>query len=135
MKTLDEYLTLAAQNHGHMCPGQVLGVRMAMLGLKKLGIDDPAKYGKRLMTFVEIDRCATDALSLVNTTQLIPCESVRTVDFAPRLQNGVELKGIELARAVVLHFELGIAVSLDGQLVALPAQFHVQSDWQTVSPD
>ena len=70
MKTLDEYLTLAAQNHGHMCPGQVLGVRMAMLGLKKLGIDDPAKYGKRLMTFVEIDRCATDALSLVTGCRL-----------------------------------------------------------------
>jgi len=50
----------------------------------------------------------SDALSLVNTTKLIPCESVRTVDFAPRLQNGVELKGIELARAVVLHFELGL---------------------------
>src|SRR5204862_4435249 len=35
----------------------------------------------------------SDALSLVNTTQLIPCESVRTVDFAPRLQNGGELRG------------------------------------------
>ena len=70
MKTLEEYLSLAAQNHGHMCPGQVLGVRMAMLGLKELGIDDPIKHRKRLITFVEIDRCATDAVSLVTGCRL-----------------------------------------------------------------
>ena len=53
-----------------MCPGQVLGVRMAMLGLKVLGIDDPAKHRKSLMTFVEIDRCATDAVALVTGCRL-----------------------------------------------------------------
>ena len=58
MKTLSEYLDLAAQTHGHLCAGQVLGVRLAMLGLQKLGIDDPhGKDRKRLVTFVEIDRC------------------------------------------------------------------------------
>ena len=70
MKTLAEYLASAAQNHGHMCPGQVLGVRMAMLGLARLGIDEPTKYGKRLLTFVEIDRCATDAVGLVTGCRL-----------------------------------------------------------------
>jgi formylmethanofuran dehydrogenase subunit E len=43
---------------------------MAMLGLKTLGIDDPVKYRKRLLTFVEIDRCATDAVSLVTGCRL-----------------------------------------------------------------
>ena len=33
MKSLEEYVALAGQSHGHMCPGQVLGIRMAMLGL------------------------------------------------------------------------------------------------------
>jgi formylmethanofuran dehydrogenase subunit E len=70
MKSLEEYLVLAAENHGHMCPGQVLGVRMAMLGLRELGIDDPVRYCKRLLTFVEIDRCATDAVSLVTGCRL-----------------------------------------------------------------
>jgi formylmethanofuran dehydrogenase subunit E len=70
MKSLEEYLALAAQNHGHMCPGQVLGVRMAMLGLGRLGIDDPEKHRKRLLAFVEIDRCATDAVSLVTGCRL-----------------------------------------------------------------
>ena len=66
MKSLDEYLRDAEQAHGHLCAGQVLGVRMAMLGLQKLGIDNPeGKDRKRLVTFVEIDRCATDAVAVV----------------------------------------------------------------------
>jgi formylmethanofuran dehydrogenase subunit E len=70
VKTLEEYLALAAANHGHMCPGQVLGVRMAMAGLRAIGVEDPAKVRKRLMTFVEIDRCATDAVALVTGCRL-----------------------------------------------------------------
>ncbi len=71
MKSLDEYLQDAAQAHGHLCAGQVLGVRMAMLGLEKLGIDDPrGKDRKRLVTFVEIDRCATDAVAVVTGCRL-----------------------------------------------------------------
>jgi formylmethanofuran dehydrogenase subunit E len=71
MKSLDEYLRDAEQAHGHLCAGQVLGVRMAMLGVAKLGIDDPAgKDRKRLVTFVEIDRCATDAIGVVTGCRL-----------------------------------------------------------------
>src|SRR5271155_2247200 len=71
MKSLDEYLRDAEQAHGHLCAGQVLGVRLAMLGLQKLSIDDPqGKDRKRLVTFVEIDRCATDAVGVVTGCRL-----------------------------------------------------------------
>jgi formylmethanofuran dehydrogenase subunit E len=71
MVCLDDYLRDAEQAHGHLCAGQVLGVRMAILGLEKLGIDDPqGKDRKRLVTFVEIDRCATDAIALVTGCRL-----------------------------------------------------------------
>ena len=71
MKSLDQYLHDAEQAHGHLCAGQVLGVRLAMLGLQKLGIDDPqGKDRKRLVTFVEIDRCATDAVAVVTGCRL-----------------------------------------------------------------
>jgi formylmethanofuran dehydrogenase subunit E len=75
MKSLDEYLCDAEQAHGHLCAGQVLGVRLAMLGLAKLGIDDPRgnknkEDRKRLVTFVEIDRCATDAVAVVTGCRL-----------------------------------------------------------------
>jgi len=73
MKSLDEYLRDAEQAHGHLCAGQVLGVRLAMLGLAKLGIDNPRgnkEDRKRLITFVEIDRCATDAVAVVTGCRL-----------------------------------------------------------------
>lgn len=70
MKTLPEYLELAAVAHGHLCAGQVLGVRLAMLGLRELGIDDPIADRKRIVTYVEIDRCVTDAVALVANCRL-----------------------------------------------------------------
>lgn len=66
MKPFEDYVALAEQAHGHMCAGQILGLRMAIYGMKLLGIDDPAgRDRKRLVTFVEIDRCATDAIPIV----------------------------------------------------------------------
>ena len=57
--------------HGHLCAGQILGVRMAMLACKRLGIEEPrGRDRKRLVTFVEIDRCATDAISVVTGCRL-----------------------------------------------------------------
>jgi formylmethanofuran dehydrogenase subunit E len=70
VKTLDEYLEAAEKAHGHLCAGQVLGVRLAMLGLRELGIEDPIKERKRLVTYVEIDRCVTDAVALVANCRL-----------------------------------------------------------------
>jgi len=57
--------------HGHLCAGQILGVRMAMLGLERLVIEDPRGIDrKRLVTYVEIDRCATDAIAVVTGCRL-----------------------------------------------------------------
>jgi len=71
MLSFDELLREAELAHGHLCAGQILGVRMAMLGLRLLGIDDPrGKDRKRTVTFVEIDRCATDAIGVVTGCRL-----------------------------------------------------------------
>jgi formylmethanofuran dehydrogenase subunit E len=78
--SLDSLLHEAEIAHGHLCAGQVLGVRMAMLALARLGIDDPRPRllpdgtlnpdRKRLVTFIEIDRCATDAIAVVTGCRL-----------------------------------------------------------------
>jgi formylmethanofuran dehydrogenase subunit E len=71
LKSFDELLRDADEAHGHLCAGQILGVRMAMLGLELLGIDDPGgKDRKRLITYVEIDRCMTDAVAVVTGCRL-----------------------------------------------------------------
>jgi formylmethanofuran dehydrogenase subunit E len=71
LRTLAEYEAQAATAHGHLCAGQVLGIRLALYGVRLLGLEDPAgAERKRLITFVEIDRCATDAISLVTGCRL-----------------------------------------------------------------
>ena len=75
MQTFDALLREAEIAHGHLCAGQILGVRMAMLGCQRLGVDDPKgllnpKDRKRLVTFIEIDRCATDAIAVVTGCRL-----------------------------------------------------------------
>jgi len=71
MRSLEDLIREAEQAHGHLCAGQILGVRLALLGLAKLGIENPkGEDRKRLVTFVEIDRCATDAISVVTGCRL-----------------------------------------------------------------
>jgi len=71
LKSLSEYEALAAQAHGHLCAGQILGLRLAIHGVELLGLEDPAgKDRKRLVTYVEIDRCATDAITVVTGCRL-----------------------------------------------------------------
>jgi len=72
---LEDFETLlkgSAEEHGHLCPGQVIGVRMAMLGCELIGLDEPAQLPqiKSLIVYVEIDRCATDAIAFVTGARL-----------------------------------------------------------------
>ena len=71
LESLPEYERLAAQTHGHLCAGQILGLRMALHGVTLLGIEDPAGADrKRLVTYVEIDRCMTDAITVITGCRL-----------------------------------------------------------------
>ncbi len=66
LQALEDLLLECEVLHGHICPGQVLGVRMALLGCQLSGISDPRGVDrKKLIIWVEVDRCMTDALSAV----------------------------------------------------------------------
>lgn len=71
LNELDTLLVECERLHGHMCPGQVLGARMALLGCRSIGITDPhGADRKKLIVWVEIDRCMTDAISAVTGVRL-----------------------------------------------------------------
>ena len=80
MESFEELLEVSTRIHGHICAGQVIGVRMAMEGLGRVGIDDPkGKDRKKTYVLVEIDRCATDAIQSVTGCSLGK-RSMRWVD-------------------------------------------------------
>jgi formylmethanofuran dehydrogenase subunit E len=101
---MDDFNTLldgSARAHGHLCPGQVIGVRMAMLGCRLIGLDAPRQLPqiKKLIVFVEIDRCATDAISYVTGVKL-GRRSLKFVDNGIMAATFVNLDGGRAFRIV-----------------------------------
>lgn len=71
MPSIDELLEECGRLHGHLCAGQLLGVRMALLGCRLVGIEDPRGADrKKLIVWVEIDRCMADAVGAVTGARL-----------------------------------------------------------------
>ena len=72
MDSFEVLLKNSAAAHGHLCPGQAVGVRMAMLGCKLIGLDEPTRHDqiKKLIVYVEMDRCAADAIANVTGVKL-----------------------------------------------------------------
>ena len=72
MEDFETLLEGSVREHGHLCAGQVIGVRMALLGLRLIGLENPKGTPeiKKLIVYVEIDRCATDAIGYVTGAKL-----------------------------------------------------------------
>jgi len=79
--------------HGHLCPGQVVGVRMAMLGCRLIGLDEPTRHDqiKKLIVYVEMDRCTADAVAHVTGVKL-GRRSLKFVDYGIMAATFMNLK-------------------------------------------
>jgi formylmethanofuran dehydrogenase subunit E len=96
----DALLSESARIHGHLCPGQVLGVRMSMLGLRQIEISDPrGKDRKNVMVFVEMDRCATDAVQSVTGCSL-GRRTMKFMDYGKMAATFVNLRSGRSVRVV-----------------------------------
>ncbi len=86
--------------HGHLCPGQVLGVRMSIAGLREIGISDPRGADrKKLLVYVEMDRCATDAVQSVTGCSLGK-RSMKFMDYGKMAATFVNLETGKAVRVV-----------------------------------
>src|SRR4051794_8684996 len=101
--TLPEYEERAARAHGHLCAGQILGIRLAVYGLNLLGIDDPAGADrKRLIIYVEIDRCATDAIGVVTGCR-VGKRALKLVDYGKMAATFCDLRDSRAVRVSALE--------------------------------
>jgi formylmethanofuran dehydrogenase subunit E len=107
-ESLDTLLKECEALHGHMCAGQLLGARMALLGCREIGIDDPRGADRRkLIVWVEIDRCMADAISAVTGVRLGK-RSLKYVDYGKvaatflntELKRAVRIVALESSRAL-----------------------------------
>jgi formylmethanofuran dehydrogenase subunit E len=102
MEILEELLERAEESHGHMCAGQVLGVRMAMLGCRLIGIADPRGADRKsIIAFVEIDRCAADAINTVTGCRLGK-RTMKYFDYGKLAATFLNVKTGDAVRVVAL---------------------------------
>lgn len=103
MESLDQLLEECARIHGHMCAGQLLGARMAKLGCSLLGFNDPRGADrKRLIVWVEIDRCMADAVSAVTGARLGK-RSLKYFDYGKVAATFLNTETAEAVRIVALE--------------------------------
>lgn len=76
---LDELLAASAERHRHLCPRQVLGVRMGLAAGAWLGLTVP-QAGKRLLAILETDGCAADGVA-VATNCWVGRRTLRIEDY------------------------------------------------------
>jgi formylmethanofuran dehydrogenase subunit E len=109
METLDTLLKECERLHGHMCAGQLLGARMALLGCRSIGIDDPKGADrKKLIVWVEIDRCMTDAISAVTGVRL-GTRSLKYVDYGKVAATFLNTEQNRAVRIVALESSRALA--------------------------
>ncbi len=102
MESFDVLLERSTKIHGHICAGQVIGVRLSMLGLAAIGIDDPKAQRKEFYVLVEIDRCATDAIQSVTGCSLGK-RSMKWLDYGIMAATFVNLKTDKAVRITALE--------------------------------
>jgi formylmethanofuran dehydrogenase subunit E len=97
----DELLAGSVAAHGHLCPGQVVGVRMAMLGLRLLNFEAPPTYPqlKQLIVFIEMDRCTGDAVAFVTNAKL-GRRSLKFVDYGIMAATFINLETNQAYRVI-----------------------------------
>jgi formylmethanofuran dehydrogenase subunit E len=93
--SLNNLLEASASYHHHLCPRQVLGVRMGMWAGELLDLELP-RNDKRLLALVETDGCAVDGIA-VATGCWIGRRTLRIIDFGKVAATFVD---IETRRAV-----------------------------------
>jgi len=103
MESVETLLKECERLHGHMCAGQLLGTRMALLGCRLLEINDPRGADKKkLIVWVEIDRCMTDAISAVTGVRLGK-RSLKYVDYGKVAATFVNTETNRAVRIVALE--------------------------------
>jgi len=98
MLSFDDLVKETSTIHGHHCAGQILGVRMALLGCREVGIGEP-RGCKQLIVYAEIDRCATDAVQAVTGCSLGK-RSLKFLDYGKMAVTFVNTKTQQAVRVL-----------------------------------
>lgn len=122
MSDLHRLLEQSAALHNHLCPRQVLGVRIGMYAAEVLRLDLP-QSDKRVYAFVETDGCFADGVAVASgcwlgrrTMRLIDYGKVAATFVDTHTDQAVRIWPQPLARARAAHYAPGSSSDWQAQL-------------------
>jgi len=127
---LENLLDRCAALHHHLCPRQVLGVRMGMKAAHILGLDLP-QMDKRLFTFVETDGCAADGIA-VATGCWVGRRTLRVLDFGKVAGTFVDTSS---HRAIRIHPHQKARLGIQRYVPNQPDRWHAYLEAYKMMPD
>jgi formylmethanofuran dehydrogenase subunit E len=125
-------LQASVKVHGHLCAGQVLGVRMSLLGLREIGVRDPKGRDKKsLIVYVEMDRCATDAVQSVTGCSL----GKRTMKFLDYGKMAATFLNTNTGKAVRVVAREAAREKAKALFPEIPDKYAAQREAYSIMPD
>jgi formylmethanofuran dehydrogenase subunit E len=96
MRDLQTLLEISSRDHNHLCPRQILGVRMGLAGTAVLGLE-PQPSGKRLLIILETDGCFADGI-IAATGCTVGHRTLRVEDYGKVAATFVDVKTTRAVR-------------------------------------
>jgi formylmethanofuran dehydrogenase subunit E len=123
-------LEKSMQDHDHLCPRQILGVRIGMAGMKALGFDEPPKK-KELLVIAETDGCFVDGV-IAATGCTVGHRTLRVEDYGKVAATFVNTK---TGRAVRVAPRLDVRERARQCIPDEPRHYFAQMQAYQVMPD
>lgn len=130
MTQMEQLLERTAAWHSHLCPRQVLGVRMGLLAGRMLGLDIP-NADRCLLTLAETDGCAADGLS-VATGCTVGNRRLRILDYGKVAATFVDMN---LDNAIRIVPRSGVRAAALKQIPDAESSWHAQLKAYQTMPD
>ena len=114
---LDVLLQESSARHQHLCPRQVLGVRIGLYGLRLMGFVDEIyqprflNADKRLLTIIETDGCGADGVA-VATGCRVGRRTLRVLDIGKLAATFVDTTSGRALRVAPSHNSRSLACDL-----------------------
>ena len=123
-------LEKSSRDHSHLCPRQILGVRLGLAGMTALGFETPPDK-KQLLIITETDGCFADGLSAA-TNCTVGHRTLRVDDYGKTAATFVDTKtGYAIRIAPVLDIRQKAYVYAPNE----PRHYFAQMQTYQIMPD
>ncbi len=122
---------VCAAKHARLCPRQVLGLRIGLLGAKRLGLEAP-RSDKRLLTIVETDGCFADGVAAASGCSV----GRRTMYIADYGKVAATFVDVQTGEGVRIAPRTGVREAAWSYVTGVPtSRWHAQLEGYQVMPD